>query len=742
MSVSPSLVGDALGFIFRLPSFLPPYLQVYYAKEGAEEHISNGPHLFAVYVFTRYIKGFGKDMVVNLLDGRETSRNYYFPFMHLLPNRLSELIAVYETLSSIGMGKEYWLNTISVADAAPLAAALNWIQHYDNYDNRDLARIATYLSFMERTGCSISEAAEKIENPEVKRIVLEALDFKKRFNAFAPLDYLVEAYKASGLTDLGASEDMKENYEKYSEALSKIIKDKRVLFPKNLSVSLLFVNFGSVESYLSSFWRLRDYAASSALVDIMVSSLAFSALDKLVEGYLPHEVLVIQHGGHSDILFPAQSIDPSQLRDYVRKTLKQLWDSFRARIEISSDYFIYQGAINFSHDDLISSSKFENMASFEPRVFSYGLHKVCENCGAFPAVERVGDEYLCEACSRVRRFSDYHSLGKKIKSSFVLPLERELTLNPENYQGEDPMGYIGRAGYVTVAKFDGNDMGNYFRSADLISYASKSYFIYWSVMKAYSQTVKKIKEECSEKIAHMIVSGTIYLAGDEGVIILPPRVAPRFLVEFARNADRVNLKAGVLTVKAEHPFSVTVEVCERLMNDSKVQDRNETTIGYMIAESGITPNSYSSVFGQGSDESPGIKAGSVYRLLYDQKVSAKKLEELLNVIGFSCQENAGSQDYKLFLRKLANSLEGAIESGSQEMIRLQTRGDPEAFDGMMLLLFRTAFRNSDARIRDTLHYVLAEAIRDYYGRSEKQGEKPRLNLLWYLYVIKSMMRGE
>mgnify|MGYP001772776601 CR=1 FL=1 len=730
--VSPSLVGDAVGMVFKLPSFLPPFLQ------KSTEHISNGPHLFAVYVFTRYMSNRGKSMVKDLLDGKSTS-DYFYPFFTLSSSSedIKRLVTSYETLSSIGAGNEVWLNTVSIADVASYSAIINWmIYSQDPY----VARLATYLAFMQRAGCSVEQAIESVEDSELKNILLRALAFSKENELFLPISYLSLAYKESGLTEHDISVNISGSYDKYKTAVENIIKGGVRVFPAGFSSAILFVNFGGVESYLSSFWRLKDYAASSALVDILVSSLAFSSMDSMLEGFLPHESLIIMHGGHSDLLFPAVET-PEKLAESLKSSMKDLWDVLRANLEVSAGYYVKDGVITYNYSDLVSKSKFYRLKAFEPKIYSYGLHRACDNCGSYPATHYYDKdkEYLCEACFRVRRFSEYYSMGSKIGSSFILPLAESLTLNPEEYEGDDPMKYIGKGGYVTVVKFDGNDMGKYFRSEDLLSYASKSYFLYWEMMKAYSKAVKQASERCSSKVAHRIVSGTIYLAGDEGVLVLPPDAAPGFLADLAENIKNFSLKMGALTVKAEHPFSVSVEVCESLMKDAKVEQEEGTaakggvtTVAYLISEGGITPASYSETFSHKQEAST---SRNPYSFLYSPKVQYTELRELLadlEKVGYRCSDKKYAEDFSKNLSSISNNLEKLINGVLEELKKDGT--------GLSALVYayREALRTSDKDAAQVLWSVLRRASADYFSKREDR----RLNLLWYLFVLKSMRRGQ
>lgn len=716
---SPSLVGDALGMIFKLPSFIPPFLQVYHGGKGSESQISNGPHLFAVYVLSRYIQGLGKGIVKDMLEGN-AEKNYFYPFFTLLsnPDELNRLIRCYETFSSIGAGNEVWLNTVSIADVAPYAAFMNWAM---SADDPYTARVATYLAFMERAGCNVERAVQGLEDSDVKKVLLRALSFYRERDIFQPISYLSQAYRDSKLSEHEISANFKDSYSRYSESVRKMIENRTRVLPADLNVAIMFVNFGGVESYLSSFWRLKDYAASSALVDIMVSSLAFSSLDAMVQGFLPHESLVIMHGGHSDILFPARD-PPEKLKDALEGSLKGIWESFRARIEVSAGYYVKDGAITYNYGELVSRSKFESFSKFKPEVHSYGLHRVCDNCGSYPATQyyQKDNEYLCESCYRVRKFSEYYSVGRKVRSSFVLPFAGSMILNPEQSNEEDPMRYIGGGGYVTVVKFDGNDMTDYFKSEDLISYASKSYYLYWEVMKDYSRAVQKVSESCPGDLAHRIVSGTIYLAGDEGVLVLPPEVAPSFLVYFAENIRNINLKVGALTVKAEHPFSVSVEVSERLMGDAKIKQGRETTIGYLISESGITPESYSSTFAAKDGSSLGKNP---YSFMYSPQVYYSQLKELLQDLGYKCKDN----EYKKYLGRLSNNLEKLINGAMDELKKDETGRSA------LVYAYREVLRDSDKNMIK----IMNRASWEYFNRAQDR----KLNLLWYLFVVKSMRRG-
>jgi CRISPR/Cas system-associated protein Cas10 (large subunit of type III CRISPR-Cas system) len=262
--------------------------------------------------------------------------------------------------------------------------------------------------------------------------------------------------------------------------------------------------------------------------------------------------------------------------------------------------------------------------------------------------------------------------------------------------GIDPMEEIAEeSNYISVIKFDGNNAGEYFRNTLTFGeYTAKSFWVDYAVKKAYYDALKELGDE-----AKKIPVGTLYLGGDEGVIISPSSISLPFVSSFIKKAEESGLtfKVGVITAKYDHPIQFLINAADRLMEESK---HEKSTIGVLTTSSFLSDK----VVKEEMEE---------FKEIYSPKITLEEVNELILL--------ANNLKEKGKLKHAVSSLDDALElylTSGKDLLKL------------LAYLLRERQRVEDDDEKELYKLIL----KTYNGES--------VNLLGYYHVLKTFILGE
>jgi HD superfamily phosphodiesterase len=397
---------------------------------------------------------------------------------------------------------------------------------------------------------------------------------------------------------------------------------------------IAYVDFPGIQKFIFNYPKIRDMSFASMLVDFLVSVYPFIVLDteysKRTKSRLPAEALLSGYGGHSYIVIRKDMCEKDCVSE-IKELFKELpvLKDLDVQLSVSVSDFAYEDYIVKYNEiwDNIKAQFYERyLADFEEEVYSVGLHRVCDNCGVRPAVDKDEEEYLCRRCLEMRKLSKTRGFMSKAKSTYSLKLDGVEKLTPEqaakavfgdNY-GEYAMeflaGYtkVDDSKYVSLIKADGNRGSVIFSSSATFSdFLDRSFRLDYGVKKAFYETISELadKEKSANSgkfpLTSAVLSGVLYLGGDDIFIITPAIVSLPFAVKLFERAKQYSgftFKVGIVTVKPDHPIQFAFQAAEELMENSKIrppenvtrkeaEKYNKTSIGCVVFSSTLASRS-------------------------------------------------------------------------------------------------------------------------------------------------------
>ncbi len=452
---------------------------------------------------------------------------------------------------------------------------------------------------------------------------------------------------------------------------------------------IYYVNFPGVQSFIRNFPKLRDMSTASFLVDFTVSTLPFALIDQLLHSKagarLPAEALLVGYGGHSFIAAPA-ILEPEEVEEAVRAV-----SGLEVRLEVSHAPFLLQAGVALALPSYrcvwehISSGRLRRyyIESFEERAYSYGKHRLCDRCGRKPALPDPTEEgeYLCELCRRVYEVSKSRGLLARVMQRYFVGDRAVDVLEGMELEEflEKAMYYIaGMDGeekrYLAVFTFDGNNAGRIFGSSVTFSeYLDKSYLADYAIKKAYREALENLLAR-GERYVKSVLAGTVYLGGDEGLLLLPSAVAVDFASDFLSGASAVcgfTYKSGMVVVDPTHPVQFAVEASHLLAEKAKA-DGN--TLGVVVSSN---------------------------------LVDARSLESLLGELEGYIRVKNLIDDHVKFVREAAGDKDAASRMlrALEKALRLEPRNQLE----FVLYLMKEHANSNDERVKVLLHRIIREA---------------------------------
>ncbi|QGA55497.1 HD domain-containing protein [Sulfolobus sp. E5-1-F] len=385
---------------------------------------------------------------------------------------------------------------------------------------------------------------------------------------------------------------------------------------------LVYVDFPGIQRFITSFPKLREMSFASFLVDFVTSVYSFILLDQAYyertgkKSRIPAEALLSGYGGHSYIIVRSDVGSKDEVKALLGSGSSSALSKLDIRLDVKVVDFAYESYVrNYKeiYEEIRSKSYERYLINGDGRVYSYGLHRVCDNCGIRPAVDESEDgEYLCETCKLVRNLSKDRGFMAKYKSTYTLVDEGQklIKICPRNdikferksdeyaskYAMEIIAGYrnISDSRYVALIKADGNNAGKIFGNTVTFSeYVDKSFRLDFGVKKMFYDTLLEIMrasndESIKKDLVSRILLGVLYLGGDDIMLLSPSAIAVPFAVKMFKNSVNYTgftFKVGVISVKPDHPVQFAYNAVNALMEESKIHTGEKSSIGVLVFSS-------------------------------------------------------------------------------------------------------------------------------------------------------------
>jgi len=332
-------------------------------------------------------------------------------------------------------------------------------------------------------------------------------------------------------------------------------------------LKVVLIDVASIQEFVYKAQELKIVAAASSVVDFITQAHLLIYLRS--NGVrVPPEAVVYSGGGNVLILVPERA---------VQRVVQLVEEYGRALAELGAPLGINCSVANFSSDypDLsrtlgegIATSKMvvglreslDQITSYDPRT------ELCRLCYRDFAVDHVvtpeGRVPACKLCKKLYELGAEEHFGSKwvaeirlaqdsfsAKEAFGLDWKEASAWIMEIIAGHDPEELPSPAKLrdYSVVKFDGNAIGSFMLEAISFTDAvERSFRVDVAVKRAYFRALELLydsitrevgKERARREVARVFL-GTVYMGGDDGLLIVPAWVSvplAQFLAEeFAR----------------------------------------------------------------------------------------------------------------------------------------------------------------------------------------------------------------
>jgi len=542
----------------------------------------------------------------------------------------------------------------------------------------------------------------------------------------------------------------------------KVILTTRESHEKDKSLGyLVYIDFPGVQRFITSFPKLRDMSFASFLVDFITSVYPFIVLDQEYyknsgnKSRIPAEALLSGYGGHSYIVVRGDHMKKEEIEKLLdNSSLEELdvWLDVRV-VDLAYEREVEKGKKVYvvrSYKEIwddIASMGYKRYLKYKGKIYSVGLHRVCESCGIRPAVDIKDNEYLCDLCLLVRELSRSRGFMAKLRSTYyvegeevkpsrdieIAGIEREKSI--EEYEiklGEIAMeviaGYkkIDDTKYVALVKADGNDAGSIFGyTATFSEYIDKSFRLDYGVKKVFYETLRELlnaeKEVNGGKkdLTSRVLVGVLYLGGDDIMLMLPSVIAVPFAVKMfkrIKSETGFTFKVGVISVKPDHPVQFAYKAVNKLMESSKLQGKSSLSclvFSSTLASDGVIE----------SDLKRYRREKESYLVVSNDIENVKRLLEIVGLHDFKELIKIYKDDNKEKIRDIIRPLED-----------LTNYADTHNFYDTLAYILRSKARSKGEEGKDREYKLISFLL-------SSSSEELRFPLYDYYFILKSIKVG-
>jgi len=535
---------------------------------------------------------------------------------------------------------------------------------------------------------------------------------------------------------------------------------------------LVYIDFPGVQRFITSFPKLRDMSFASFLVDFITSVFSFIVLDQAYyertkgKSRIPAEALLSGYGGHAYIVVRKDF----GTKEEVKSTLiNSSLEDLDVRLDVKVVDFAYEKYVmNYKEiwEEIASKGYERYLVNYREKIYSVGLHRVCESCGIRPAVDIKDNEYLCDLCLLVRELSRSRGFMAKLRSTYyvegeevkpsrdieIAGIERE-KLSEDEYEiklGEIAMeviaGYkkIDDTKYVALVKADGNDAGSIFGyTATFSEYIDKSFRLDYGVKKAFYETLRELlnaeKEvnDGKKDLTSRVLVGVLYLGGDDIMIMLPSVIAVPFAVRmFERISSETGFtfKVGVISVKPDHPVQFAYKAVNKLMESSKLQGKSSLSclvFSSTPASDGVVENDLKK-FKEKYNNKGNQEEKVSYLVVSNDIENVKRLLEIVGLHDFKELIRIYKVDDKKKIRDIIRPLED-----------LTNYADTHNFYDTLAYILRSKARSKEEEGKTHVYNLITFLLNTSRGlhNTSKENRSLEIPLYDYYFILKSIRVG-
>ncbi|MEM4025267.1 MAG: hypothetical protein QXL70_04390, partial [Metallosphaera sp.] len=492
--------------------------------------------------------------------------------------------------------------------------------------------------------------------------------------------------------------------------------------------------------------------------------------------YLPLEALLSGYGGHAMIAFRSYE----NLAEEVKKEILSL--DLLSTLDVSLGVYHTPMIVkdvkykSVRYDEIWEHLKEQMMdrskVRWEERAYSYEPKEICSNCGLRPAVKR--DDKLCTRCAAVRSISNLKGFHNKVTATYVVG---DTVLTPQNcfsgevdeYAMEFISGYnkppednskedVINPPFIGVLKFDANDASKvYSRVITYGMYLDLSYSMDYAIKQGFYESLKDLvsidSNKVGEHLAARILSGVMYLGGDEGLVFMPGMISVPFSLSFIKKISeksKFKFKGGLVLIKPKHPVQFAIESVEEVMEKAKIGgEKSENSLGIALTSSIITPESFDTTLNlyksilrvknklEGDDEINLRKAVKLILNVGDQETPEEETREIYKAVGelySSLLNKAPAEGVNEERVEHVMDVIRTLEDLVSQYFRSKG-GDPKF---LIVYMIRERARNEDEKVRSLMELLLRDAkVRNCLTKQEECN----FPLLDMLNVSKSFRGG-
>ncbi|WP_338602836.1 HD domain-containing protein [Sulfolobus tengchongensis] len=518
---------------------------------------------------------------------------------------------------------------------------------------------------------------------------------------------------------------------------------------------LAYIDFPGIQKFITNFPNLRDMSFASLLVDFLTTVYSFMLLDnefsKRGKSRIPAEALLSGYGGHSFIVIRSDITNEDNKEEFIRNIIvnNRELEKLDLKLNVKVVEFAYDNYVrNYNEiwDSIISKQYDRYLVNYTENVYSLGLHRVCDNCGIRPAVDTDENQYLCDRCYLIRKLSKKRGFYARVNSQYMLQNGKTIHSYEfaKKYFGDEYQEYAMEfiAGnkskednkYISLIKADGNRAGFIFKTCATFSdYVDRSFRLDYGIKKAFYETINELAEE-NEDLASRILSGVLYLGGDDIMILAPSIVAVPFSVTLFSKAEEYTgftFKVGIISVKPDHPIQFAYRAVNELMESSKIARANKSSLACMVFSSTLaTDNVILTEINRYKR-----KGGDNLMVVSNDLSDVRELLELLKVVlsnsstsepnFFKIISNIYNEDNKELVRDSLRPLENLVSYAESNL------GTSKYFLGTLAYIITRKAKTEDNYERELINLLLKNL-------SEKEWNIP---LYDYYFIVKSLRVG-
>ena len=491
---------------------------------------------------------------------------------------------VYRVWVAFPAGASAPLNTYSLIAYMLVVTSLSWALSFGTGKELSIIRLAAILKTLAR---ALDPSNPVNAAKELGGVLLGGVISKERLD---------EIYKA-----IETDENIKMAEELATSQSKNVIN----------SVSIVLVDFASIQEYIFRSQELRTVAVASHLVDLAAHA-HFLIYLRLKGLRIPPEAQLYNGGGNIFMVLPAPYVQQ------IKKLAKEYSEKNGLKILVASSPFIssYPEASKRLDEDMHFEKHRVDLASQlqslvkAPTPYEDGKPRLCTMCysdwATTTIVTPARPQEVCERCATM------YELGSKMhfkpKWESRVQLDKDISFVPEDLfeagwdqvlksimeviAGHD-LPVEGRIRDYAVIKFDGNAMRDFMLSSKTLTDAvERSFRIDMALKNAYLQALRALyqgvaqinKDEARKEVARVYL-GTIYMGGDDGFIIAPSWLAVPLghliAEEFSREIGlQRGLKVGIAVGPATMNVWSLLECASALMDLGKKALRQLEPKGY------------------------------------------------------------------------------------------------------------------------------------------------------------------